>query len=96
MTERMDDWNPPESWKGITCIKMIHAGHQNTEIMAAAQCSLNTVKTIRHELKNSDGDYEAVAGRKQHSRRSDCIRTAEFLKNLQKKVLEDPDIGISA
>ena len=28
MTERMDDWNPPESWKRITCIMMIHAGHQ--------------------------------------------------------------------
>ena len=51
---------------------MVHAGHQNKEITVAAQCSLNTVKTIRHELENSDGDYEAVARRKQHIRRSDC------------------------
>ena len=72
MKERMDDWNPTESWKRITCIMMIHAGHQNKEIMVAAQCSLNTVKTIRHELENCDGDYEAVARRKIHSRRSDC------------------------
>lgn len=36
MTTRTDDWNPPESWKGITCIMMIHAGHQN-KIMVAAQ-----------------------------------------------------------
>ena len=85
MTERMDDWNQPESWKRITCIMMIHAGHLNNEIMVAAQCSMNTVITIRHELEYCDGEYEAVAGRKQHNRRSDCVRTAEFLKNLQKK-----------
>ena len=52
MTERMDDWIPPESWKIITCIMMMHAGHKNKEITVAAQCSLNTVKPIRHELEN--------------------------------------------
>ena len=69
---------------------VIHTGYQNKEIAVAAQCSLNTVKTIRHELENCDGDYQAVARRKQHNRRSDCVRTAEFLENLQKKVFEDP------
>ena len=44
MTERMDDWNPPKTWKRITCIMIIHASH------------------------HCDGDYEAVARRKQHSR----------------------------
>ena len=68
MTERMDDWNQTESWKRITCVMIIHVGHQNKKIMAAAQCSLNTAKTIRHELENCDGDYEAVARRKQHNR----------------------------
>ena len=75
---------------------MIHAGHHNKEIMAAAQCCLNTAKTIRCELENRDGDYEAVARRKQHNRRSDYTCTAEFLENLQKKVLEDPGIRIIA
>ena len=79
MTERMDDGNPPESWKIITCVMMIHAGHYDKEITVAAQCAMNTVETIRHELENYDGDYEAVAGRKQHNRRSDCVHTAEFL-----------------
>ena len=96
MTERMDDWNPPESWKRITCFVMIHAGHKNKEIMAAAQCTLNTVMTIRNELENFDGDYEAVARRKQHSRRSDCVLTVEFLENLHKNVLKEPGIGIRA
>ena len=57
---------------------------------------MNTVRTIRHELENCDGHYEAVARRRQHNRRSDCIRTAEFVKNLQKKVWEDPGIEIRA
>ncbi len=96
MTRRMDNWNPPESWKRITCIMMIRAGHQNNEIMYAAQCSLNTVKTIRNEVERSNEDYEAVATRKQHKRRSDCARSAEFLENLEQKVLEDPGIGIRA
>ena len=47
-------------------------------------------------FENCDGDYKAVARRKQHSRRSDCVCTAEFLKNLQKKVLEEPGIRIMA
>ena len=64
--------------------------------MVAARCSLNTVKSIRHELMNCDGDYEAVARRKQHNRRSDYTCTAEFLENLQRNVLEDPGIAIRA
>ena len=68
MTERMDDWKPLESWKRVTCIMMIHASHQDKEITVAAQCSLNTVKTIRHEQENCDGDYEAVARKKQQNR----------------------------
>lgn len=96
MSERMDDWNPPESWKRITCIMMIRAGHQNKDIMTAAQCSLNTVKTIRHELETCNGDYEDVARRKIPSRRSDCVRTAEFLAKLQEQVLKNPGIGIRA
>ena len=75
---------------------MIHSGHQNKEITVAAQCSLNTAKTIGHELENYDGDYETVARRKLHSRRSDCLCTAEFLEKTQKKVLEDTGIKIRA
>ena len=29
--------------------------------MFAAQCSFNTVKTIRNEVEGCNGDYEAVA-----------------------------------
>ena len=56
ITARMNDWNPPESWKRITCIMMIHTGHQNKEIMFTAQCFLNTVKTIWNEVEGCNGD----------------------------------------
>lgn len=72
----------------------IRAGHQNKEIIAAAQYSLNTIKTIRHGIENCNGNYEAK--RKEHSRRSDCVRKAEFIKNLKKKGLENSGIGIRA
>ena len=96
MSERMDDWNPPESWKKITCIMMIRAGHQNKDIMTAAQCLLNIAKTIRHELETCNGDYETVARRKIHSRRSDLVSRAEFLEDLQENALRNPGIGIRA
>ena len=96
VTARMDDWNPPELWKRITCIIMIRAGHQNKKIMFAAQCSLNTMKTIRNKVEGCNGDYEAVATKKQHKRRSDSARSAEFLETLKQNVLEDPSIGIRA
>ena len=60
----MDDWNPPESWKKITCIMMIRAGHQNKDIMTAAQCS------ISHKLETCNEDYEVVARRKIYNRQS--------------------------
>ena len=50
MSERISDWNQPETWKRITCIMMICAGQHNKDIMIATQCFLNTVKTIRPEL----------------------------------------------
>src|SRR5215510_10665728 len=92
----MDTWKPSEYWKRITCIMMIRSGQQTSAIMTAAECSLNTVTTIRSEMKSCNGDYEAVAARKQHSRRSDCSRTPEFIQQLQEKVLEDPGKGIRA
>ena len=75
---------------------MIRAGHRNKDIMTAAQCSLNIVKTIRHELESCNGDYEAVAKRKIHNRRSDCVRTTKFLEDRQERVLKNPGIGIRA
>lgn len=52
-------------------------------------------KTSGHEL-NCNGDCEDVARRKVHNRQSDYVYKAKFIKNLQKKVLEDPGLRIQA
>ena len=90
----MNDWKPPEYWKRVTCIMMIRAGFDNRDIVAAAQCSLNTVKTVREELEECEGDVESVASRRPHKKRSDVSRSPEFVKELQKKVQKDPGKGI--
>ena len=86
----MNDWNLPEYWKRVTCIMMISAGFDNRDIVAAAQCSLNTVKTVQEELEECEGDVESVASRKPHRKRWDVARSPEFVKELQKKVRKDP------
>lgn len=42
--------------------------------LTVAQCPLNAVETIRREMENCNEDYEAVACRKEHSRRSPYTR----------------------
>uniref|UniRef100_A0A4Y0BF18 Tc1-like transposase DDE domain-containing protein n=1 Tax=Anopheles funestus TaxID=62324 RepID=A0A4Y0BF18_ANOFN len=81
-------------WKRITCIMMIRAGRDNRDIMECVQCSLNTVKAIRNEMGENSDDDEAVAARKPHSQRRDCVRTDAFLADLQARVMENPGIGI--
>ena len=92
----MEDRKPSEYWKRVTCIMMIRARYQNADIMTAVQCSVNTVKAVRRDMDSCNGDYEAVASRKGHSRRSDCVRTPEFIQQLQDKVMENPSKGIRA
>ncbi|QQP49770.1 Uncharacterized protein FKW44_010544 [Caligus rogercresseyi] len=60
---------------------MIRASCKDMEIMKTACVARNTVKSIRSELEESNNDYE---------RRSDSLRTPEFVEKLQKKVQEDP------
>ncbi|XP_076044750.1 uncharacterized protein LOC143027356 [Oratosquilla oratoria] len=76
--ENMGDWKAPEYWKRI------RAGLKSSEILAAAQCCLNTAKAVRYELENCDGDVEAVDSRKDQSRSSDSVRTTKFVEKLFK------------
>ena len=73
---------------------MISAGRDNRDIMQCVHCSLNTAKAIRSELGENSDDYEAVAARKPHSQRRDCVRIDAFLADLQARVMENPGIGI--
>ena len=72
---------------------MIRVGRNNRDIMQCVQ-SLNTVKAIRSELGENSDDDQAVAARKPHSQRWDCVRTDVFLADLQARVMENPGNGI--
>ena len=85
-----DNFNPPESWKHITAVMMIRAGCKDMEIMKTACVARNTVKSIRSELEESNSEYKKVVERKKGKRRSDSLRTPEFVEKLQKKVQENP------
>ena len=60
----MESWKPSEYWKRIACIMMIRAGHSNADITTAAQCSVNTVKTVRCDMESCNEEYESVARRR--------------------------------
>ena len=85
-----DNFRIPESWKRITSVMMIRAGFKDKDIMKTACVARNTVKTIRSELEESNNDYEKVVERKKGKRRSDSLRTPEFVEKLQKLITEDP------
>lgn len=65
----------------ITFIMVIHARHQNKGIIVPTQWSLSTVKTIRYEMENCNGDYEAVAVRK------DCVAPQKFAEESVGRLL---------
>lgn len=68
---------------------IIRIGYQNAADMKAAQWSLNAVKTIKCEMGKCDGDHEAVACTKEHSRLFHCFCTSEVIGNFQEKVIDD-------
>ncbi|QQP54659.1 Uncharacterized protein FKW44_007563, partial [Caligus rogercresseyi] len=88
-----DNFNPLESWKRVTAVMMIRAGCKDMEIMKTACVARNTLKSIKSELEESNNDYEKVVERKKGKRRSDSLRTPEFVEKLQKKLAEELGVG---
>ena len=105
VTIQSDDFNPPEFWKRVTAVMMIRAGFMDCAIMKGSGMVRSSVKKVRAELKDSNNDYVNVVDRKRGKRRSDCLRTPDFVEKVQKKVDDDPtksanklaeEIGVSA
>lgn len=47
-------------------------------------------------MERCKGDHEAVAFRKEHSKRFDCLRTPEFIQQIWENVMEVQDEGMRA
>lgn len=65
---------------------MICAMYQNTDIMTDAECSTNTKNC---KMDNCNKDYKTMASKKEYKSCSDYVCMAEFIQQLQDKVIKD-------
>ena len=77
--ETMEEFEPPKLWKRHGVLLAIRAHRTSKEISEFFNISLRMVQTVGRELEDSGFDYEATAKRKRHDRRSDAVRTPEFV-----------------
>ena len=67
----------------------ICAGHDNATIAKFFDLTTTWVRKVRNQLEKSGGDYEAVAKRFDHQRRSDCLRTAKTINRVKNAIDKD-------
>ena len=80
----------PQEWKRKAVLFAICTGHNNATIAKFFDLTTMWVWKVRNQLEKSGGDYEAVAKRSDHSRRSDCLRTAKFISRVKNAIDKDP------
>ena len=68
----------------------IRAGHDNTTIAKFFDLTTTWVWKVRNQLEKSGDDYEAVAKKSHHQRRSDCLRTAKFINRVKNAIDKGP------
>ena len=66
------------------------ANHTDTGIANFLNVSRFFVNKVRRELECSNGDSSFVSERKKHSRRSDTVRSCEFVEELEEIIDADP------
>ena len=86
----MDSLILTQEMKRHAVLVAISAQHSDSEIASFLNVARSFVFKVRHELKTSGGDISSVAKRKKHSRRSDTIRTPDFVQQVREAVDEDP------
>ena len=70
--------------------------HADSEISTFLKVSRSFVFKVRRELGVARGDVTTVSHRKRHCRRSDIIRTPEFVSSVQAAIDEDPGKSMRA
>ena len=72
----------------------VRAGSHNLDTVAAVGCSLNTVTTVRVDLKACEEEVESVTCWKRHKERSGVVSWPYFVNKLQNWLLGDLGQGI--
>lgn len=79
----MEDNNLSQEMKKHAVIVAIYANHSDLEISQFLKVARSFVHKVRRELEAPDDDVENVAKRKKHERRSDSVRTPQFVQQVQ-------------
>ena len=82
-----------QEWKRKAVLFAIRARHNNATTVKFFDLTTTWVWKVRNQLEKSGSDYEAVAKRSDHQRRSDCHKTAKFINCLKNAI--DKDLGKS-
>lgn len=82
--------NHTQEMKRHAVLVALAANHSDSEIANFFKVARSFVFKVRNELKASGGDVLSVAKRKKHSKRSDVVRTAEFIQQVQDIIINDP------
>ena len=88
--EPRKEFTSPQEWKRKAVLFAICARHNNATIAKFFDLTTTWVWKVRNQLEKSGGDYEVVAKRSNHQRRSDCLRTAKFINRAKNAINKDP------
>lgn len=77
----------------VVYIMMIRAEYRNADIMTAVRGSVNTLRTVTNDMRNCNGDYEAMATSKEKSKHSDCVRKSYVFQHLMNGLLGEIEMG---
>lgn len=77
-------------------IVSLAARHSDSDIAAFLNVARSFVFKVWKELDAARGDVATVSHRKRHCRRTDIIRTPEFINSVQAAINEEPGKSIRA
>ena len=77
-------------------IVSLAANHTDSVIAEFLNVARSFVHKVRKELEASNGDFSSVSERKKHSRRSDAVRSSDFVEEIQNVIDADPSKSMRA
>ena len=80
----------PQEWKKKAVLFAICTRHDNATIAKFFDLTTTWVWKVKNQLGKSGDDYEAVAKRSDHQKRSDCLRTPKFFNRVKNAIDKDP------
>ena len=87
---------PQEIMKRHAIIEALHAGRTAKEIIDFLNYNKDLVYRIKKQFEVCDDPETFTGERKTHKRRSDAIRSPEFVTKVKQKIQDDPSKSMAA